>query len=157
MENYIQTTTKLYVAVNTEGKIVNDNDFKWLGPAFALSDTKVIAENGEVVENYALHIDEDFNKQGAFSILNCNKITAAYIAKRYCEQHHISPMKRSWLYRNNYENVYQVVDAENVEYHFHIARTYFEDGRSRDHSGIYISIRNKEKYKFIDITNINDL
>ena len=157
MENYIQTATKLYVAVNTEGEIVNSNDFKGLGPAFALDDTKVIMENGEVVENYALHIDEDFNKQGAFSILNCSKITAAHVARRYCEKNHISPMKRSWLYRNHYENVYQVVDTKNVEYHFHIARSYYEDGRPRDYSGAYISIRNKDKYKFIDITNINDL
>ena len=157
MENYIQKTTKLYVAVNTEGEIVNDNDFKGLGPAFALEDTKVIAENGEVVKNYALHIDYDFNKQGAFNILNCSKITAAHIAKRYCEQHHISPMKRSWLYRNNYENIYQVVDINDVEYHFHIARAYYEDGKPRDYSGAYISIRNKDKYKFIEITNINDL
>ena len=157
MENYIQTTTKLYVAVNTKGEIVNDNDFKGLGPAFALEDTKVIIENGEVVENYALHIDEDFNKQGAFSILNCRKITAARIARLYCEKHNITHIKHAWLYYNNYENVYQVVDINNVEYHFHIARTYYEDGRTRDHSGAYISIRNKDKYKFVDITNINDL
>ena len=157
MENYIQTVTKLYVAVNTKGEIVNSNDFKGLGPAFALDDTKVIIENGEVVENYALHIDEDFNKQGAFSILNCSKITAAHIARRYCEQHHISPTKRSWLYRNNYENIYQVIDAENVEYHFHISRAYYEDGTSREHIGSYISIRNKDKYKFVNIININDL
>ena len=157
MENYIKTTTKLYVAVNTEGEIVNSNDFKGLGPAFALSDTKVIAENGEVVENYALHIDEDFNKQGAFSILNCRKITAAYIAKRYCEKHDITPAKHAWLYYNNYENIYQVVDINNVEYHFHISRAYHEDGSPREYSGAYISIRNKDKYKFIDITNINDL
>lgn len=149
--------TTLYVAVNENGEIVNNNDFKGLGPAFALEDTKVIAENGEVVENYALHIDEDFNKQGAFSILNCSKITAAHIAKRYCGQHHISPMKRSWLYRNNYENVYQVVDINDVEYHFHISRAHYEDGAPRENVGAYISIRNKEKYKFIEITNINDL
>lgn len=157
MENYIKTTTKLYVAVNTEGEIVNSNDFKGLGPAFALEDTKVIIENGEVVENYALHIDEDFNKQGAFSILNCRKITAATIGRLYCEKHDITPIKHGWLYYNNYENIYQVVDAENVEYHFHITRTYFEDGRPRDYDGVYISINRKEKYKFIDITNINDL
>lgn len=157
MENYIKMATKLYVAVNEKGEIVNSNDFKGLGPAFALEDTKVIAENGEIVENYALHIDEDFNKQGAFSILNCSKITAAHIAKRYCGQHHISPMKRSWLYRNNYENVYQVVDINDVEYHFHISRAYHEDGSPREYSGAYISIRNKDKYKFVDITNINDL
>ena len=157
MENYIQTTTKLYVAVNTKGEIVNDNDFKGLGPAFALEDTKVIMENGEIVENYALHIDYDFNKQGAFSILNCRKITAARIARLYCEKHDITPIKHGWLYYNNYENLYQVVDINNVEYHFHIARTYYEDGRTRDHSGAYISIRNKDKYKFVDITNINDL
>ena len=157
MGNYIQTTTKLYVAVNAEGEIVNSNDFKGLGPVFALADTKVIIENGEVVENYALHIDEDFNKQGAFSILNCSKMTAARIARLYCEKHDITPIKHGWLYYNNYENVYQVVDAQNVEYHFHIARTYYEDGRTRDHSGAYISIRNKDKYKFVDITNINDL
>ena len=84
MENYIQTTTKLYVAVNTEGEIVNSNDFKGLGPAFALEDTKVIMENGEIVENYALHIDYDFNKQGAFSILNFSKMTAARIASFFC-------------------------------------------------------------------------
>ena len=157
MEKLFNENTKLYVAVNTEGKIVNSNDFKGLGPAFALSDTKVIAENGEVVENYALHIDEDFNKQGAFSILNCSKMTAARIARLYCEKHDITPAKHAWLYYNNYENIYQVVDINNVEYHFHIARAYYEDGRSRDHSGIYISIRNKEKYKFIDITDINSL
>ena len=157
MENYIKTTTKLYVAVNTEGEIVNNNDFKGLGPAFALEDTKVIMENGEVVENYALHIDEDFNKQGAFSILNCSKMTAARIGKIYCEKHDITPIKHGWLYYNNYENVYQVVDINNVEYHFHIARTYYEDGRPRDYSGAYISTRNKDKYKFVDITNINDL
>ena len=157
MENYIKTTTKLYVAVNAYGEIVNNNDFKGLGPAFALEDTKVIIENGEVVENYALHIDEDFNKQGAFSILNCRKINASRIARLYCEKHDITPAKHAWLYYNNYENVYQVVDINNVEYHFHIARSYYEDGRPRDYSGAYISIRNKEKYKFIDITNINDL
>ena len=28
MENYIKTTTKLYVAVNENGEIVNGNDFK---------------------------------------------------------------------------------------------------------------------------------
>lgn len=149
--------TTLYVAVNENGEIVNNNDFKDLGPAFALEDTKVIIENGEVVENYALHIDEDFNKQGAFSILNCSKITAAHIARRYCEKNHISPMKRSWLYRNHYENIYQVVDVNNVEYHFHIARAYYEDGALREYFGAYISIRNKDKYQFIDITNINDL
>lgn len=157
MENYIQTTTKLYVAVNTEGKIVNDNDFKGLGPAFALEDTKVIMKNGEIVENYALHIDYDFNKQGAFSILNCSKITAAMLAKKYCEKHNITPVKHSWWYRDSTENIYQVVDAENVEYHFHITRTYFEDGRPRDCDGVYISINRNEKIKFIDITNINDL
>ena len=157
MENYIKMATKLYVAVNEKGEIVNSNDFKDLGPAFALEDTKVIIENGEVVENYALHIDEDFNKQGAFSILNCSKITAAHIARRYCEKNHISPMKRSWLYRNHHENIYQVVDVNNVEYHFHIARAYHEDGAFREYFGAYISIRNKDKYKFIDITNINDL
>ena len=157
MENYIKTTTKLYVAVNTEGKIVNDNDFKGLGPAFALEDTKVIIENGEVVENYALHIDEDFNKQGAFNILNCRKINASRIARLYCEKHDITPAKHAWLYYNNYENIYQVVDSKNVEYHFHISRAYHEDGSPREYSGAYISIRNKEKYKFVDITNINDL
>lgn len=157
MENYIQAATKLYVAVNAEGEIVNSNDFKGLGPAFALEDTKVIMENGEVVENYALHIDENFNKQGAFSILNCSKITAAMLARRYCERHHISPMKRSWLYRNNYENVYQVVDINDVEYHFHISRAYYEDGRLRDFSGAYISIRKGQKIEFIQITNINNL
>ena len=157
MENYIKMATKLYVAVNEKGEIVNSNDFKDLGPAFALEDTKVIIENGEVVENYALHIDEDFNKQGAFSILNCSKITAAHIARRYCEKNQISPMKRSWLYRNHYENIYQVVDVNNVEYHFHIARAYHEDGAFREYFGAYISIKNKNKYKFIDITNINDL
>lgn len=149
--------TTLYVAVNENGEIVNNNDFKRLGPAFALDDTKVIIESGEVVENYALHIDEDFNKQCAFSILNCSKITAAHIARRYCEKNHISPMKRSWLYRNHYENIYQVVDINNVEYHFHISRAYYEDGTSREHVGAYISIRNKDKYKFVNITNINDL
>ena len=157
MENYIKMETKLYVAVNENGEIVNSNDFKGLGPAFALEDTKVIAENGEAVENYALHIDEDFNKQGAFSILNCSKITAAHIAKRYCEQHHISPMKRSWLYQNNYENIYQVVDINDVEYHFHISRAYHEDVSPREHIGAYISIRKENEYKFIEITNINDL
>ncbi len=157
MENYIKTTTKLYVAVNENGEIVNNNDFKGLGPAFALEDTKVIMENGEVVENYALHIDEDFNKQGAFSILNCCKINASRIARLYCEKHDITPAKHAWLYYNNYENIYQVVDTKNVEYHFHIARSYYEDGRPREDSGAYISIRNKDKYKFIDITNINSL
>lgn len=157
MENYIKTTTKLYVAVNTEGEIVNSNDFKRLGPAFALEDTKVIMENGEIVKNYALHIDEDFNKQGTFSILNCRKITAATMGKLYCEKHDITPIKHGWLYYNNYENIYQVIDAENVEYHFHINRTYYEDGTPRDDCGVYISINRKEKYKFIDITNINDL
>jgi hypothetical protein len=157
MENYIQTETKLYVAVNAEGEIVNSNDFKGLGPAFADTDTKVRMENGEVVENYALHVDYDFNKQGAFSILNCNKITAAMIAKRYCEKHHISPVKRSWLYRDNDENLYQVVDIDDVEYHFHIARSYFNNGSLRDYYGAYISIRKEDKIKFIEITNINDL
>lgn len=148
---------KLYVAVNTEGKIVNNNDYKKLGPTFALEDTKVIMKNGEIVENYALHIDQNFNKQGAFSILNCRKITAANIGRLYCEKHDITPMKHGWLYYNHYENIYQVVDINNVEYHFHIARTYYEDGRPREDSGAYISIRNKDKYKFIDIANINDL
>lgn len=157
MENYIQTATKLYVAVNVNGEIVNSNDFKDLGPAFALTDTKVRMENGEVIENYALHIDYDFNKQGAFSILNCSKINAAMIAKRYCENNHISPVKRSWLYCDNYENVYQVVDIDDVEYHFHIARAYYEDGRPRDCYGAYISIKKENKYKFIEVTNINDL
>ena len=157
MENYIKTTTKLYVAVNAYGEIVNNNDFKKLGPAFALEDTKVIAENGEIVENYALHIDYDFNKQGAFSILNCSKITAAKIARLYCEKHDITPIKHAWLYYNNYENIYQVVDDQDVEYHFHITRAYYEDGRPRDYDGVYISINRNEKYKFIDITNINDL
>ena len=36
MENYIKTTTKLYVAVNENGEIVNGNDYKDLGPVFAL-------------------------------------------------------------------------------------------------------------------------
>lgn len=158
MENYIQTATKLYVAVNVEGKIVNSNDSKELGPAFAMTDTKVRIEDGMVVENYALHIDEDFNKQGAFSILNCSKITAAMIARRYCENNHISPVKKSWLYRNNYENAYQVVDVDNVEYRFHISRAYYEDGRPRDLFGAYISIKNnKGDISFMDITNVNDL
>ena len=91
MENYIKMATKLYVAVNEKGEIVNSNDFKDLGPAFALEDTKVIIENGEVVKNYALHIDYNFNKQGAFSILNCSKITAAKIARLYCEKHDLLP------------------------------------------------------------------
>ena len=159
MENYIQAATKLYVAVNVEGEIVNSNDFKELGPAFAMTDTKVRTEmeNGEVVENYALHIDSNFDKQGAFSILNCNKITAAILARRYCENNHISPVKKSWLSCNNYENIYQVVDIDNVEYHFHISRAYYEDGRLRDFFGAYISIRKEDKIKFIEITNINDL
>lgn len=160
MINYIKTATKLYVAVNAEGEIVNSNDFKNLGPAFALADTKVkMDENGEVVENYALHIDDNFNKQGAFDISNCTKITAAMLAKRYCENNHISPVKRSWLYRDNDENCYQVVDADDVEYHFHIARSWFDyDGGPRDHYGAYISIKNnKGKISFIDITNLNDL
>lgn len=158
MENYIQAATKLYVAVNVKGEIVNSNDFKELGPAFAMTDTKVRMENGEVVEDYALHIDYDFNKQGAFSILDCNKITAAILARRYCENNHISPVKKSWLYRNNYENVYQVVDIDNVEYHFHISRAYYEDGRPRDLFGAYISIKNnKGDTSFIEIANINDL
>ena len=157
MENYIQAATKLYVAVNVEGEIVNSNDFKGLGPAFALEDTKVIMENGEIVKNYALHIDYDFNKQGAFSILNCRKITAATIGKLYCEKHDITPIKHGWLYYNNYENVYQVVDINDVEYHFHISRAHYEDGSPREDVGAYISIKKKEKYKFIDITNINDL
>ena len=95
MEKLFNGNTKLYVAVNTEGEIVNGNDYKDLGPAFALEDTKVIMENGEIVENYALHIDEDFNKQGAFSILNCRKMTAAMLAKKYCEKHNIIPVRRS--------------------------------------------------------------
>ena len=158
MENYIQAATKLYVAVNVKGEIVNSNDLKELGPAFAMTDTKVRIEDGVVVENYALHIDEDFNKQGAFSILNCSKITAAMIARRYCENNHISPVKKSWLYRDNYENVYQVVDINNVEYHFHISRAYYEDGRQKETFGAYISIKNnKGDISFINITNINDL
>lgn len=158
MENYIQAATKLYVAVNVKGEIVNSNDLKELGPAFAMTDTKVRIEDGVVVENYALHIDEDFNKQGAFSILNCSKITAAMIARRYCENNHISPVKKSWLYRDNYENVYQVVDINNVEYHFHISRAYYEDGRQKETFGVYISIKdNKGDISFINITNINDL
>lgn len=157
MENYIQSVTKLYVAVNVNGEIVNSNDFKELGPAFALSDSKVRMEDGKVVEEYALHIDSDFNKQGAFSILGCNKITAAMLARRYCENNHISPIKRSWLHCNNYENVYQVVDIDNVEYHFHISRAYYADGKPRDIYGAYISIKKGEEIKFIKITNINDL
>ena len=157
MENFLYQATNLYVAVNSEGEIVNNNDSKNLGPAFALDDTKVIMKNGEVVENYALHIDSDFNKQGAFSILNCSKMTAAAFARRYCENNYISPVRRSWLYRNNYENVYQVIDINNVVYHFHIARTYYEDGRLRDFSGAYVSIRKGEKIEFIQITNINNL
>lgn len=157
MENYIQTATKLYVAVNVEGEIVNSNDSKELGPVFAMTDTKVRIEDGVVVENYALHIDEDFNKQGAFSILNCSKITAAMIARRYCENNHISPVKKSWLRCNNYENVYQVVDIDNVEYHFHISRAYYEDGKQRDFFGAYISIKKENKITIMDVTNINDL
>lgn len=161
MENYIQTATKLYVAVNVEGEIVNSNDFKELGPAFARTDTKVMMrmENEKAVENYyALHIDHNFNKQGAFDISNCTKITAAIIAKRYCENNHISPVKRSWLYQDNDENCYQVVDADGVEYHFHIARAWFDDGSPRDHYGAYISIKNnKGNISFINITNINNL
>ena len=157
MEKLFNGNTKLYVAVNENGEIVNDNDFKGLGPAFALDDTKVRMENGEVVENYALHIDYNFNKQGAFSILNCSKMTAARMARLYCEKHDITPIKHGWLYYNNYENVYQVVDINDVEYHFHISRAHYEDGTPRDDCGVYISINRKEKYKFIDITNINDL
>ena len=157
MENYIQAATKLYVAVNVNGEIVNSNDFKGLGPAFALTDTKVIIENGEVVKNYALHIDYNFNKQGAFNILNCSKITAAMLARKYCENNHISPVKRLWLHCNNYENVYKVVDINNVEYCFHINRAYYEDGRPICDDGVYISIKKEDKYKSIDITNINDL
>lgn len=55
MEKLFNGNTKLYVAVNENGESVNDNDFKGLGPAFALEDTKVIIENGEIVKNYALH------------------------------------------------------------------------------------------------------
>lgn len=157
MENYIQAATKLYVAVSVEGEIVNSNDFKELGPAFEMTDTKVRIEDGVVVENYALHIDYNFNKQGAFSILNCSKITAAMLARRYCENNHISPMKRSWLRCNNYENIYQVVDINNTEYHFHISRAYYADGKPRDIYGAYISIKKGEEIKFIKITNINDL
>lgn len=157
MENYIQAETKLYVAVNVEGEIVNSNDFKGLGPAFAVTDTKVIMENGEVIGNYALHIDYNFNKQGAFNISNCNKITAAMLARKYCENNHISPIKKSWLRYNNYENVYQVVDINNVEYHFHISRAYYEDGKQRDFFGAYISIKKENKITIMDVTNINDL
>lgn len=157
MENYIQAATKLYVAVNVEGEIVNSNDFKGLGPAFALEDTKVIMENGEIVKNYALHIDYDFNKQGAFSILNCRKITAATIGKLYCEKHDITPIKYGWLYYNNYENVYQVVDINDVEYHFHISRAHYEDGSPREDVGAYISIKKENDIKIIEIININDL
>jgi hypothetical protein len=157
MENYIKTATKLYVAVNVNGGIVNSNDSKDLGPAFAMTDTKVRIENGEVVENYALHIDYDFNKQGAFSILGCSKITAAMIARRYCENNHISPVKKSWLYCDNYENVYQVVDIDNVEYNFHISRAYYEDGKQREFFGAYVSIKKGNDIKIMEITNINDL
>ena len=89
--------------------------------------------------------------------MNCSKITAATIGKLYCEKHDITPIKHGWLYYNNYENVYQVVDINDVEYHFHISRAHYEDGSPREDVGAYISIRNKDKYKFIDITNINDL
>lgn len=157
MENYIKMATKLYVAVNVDGEIVNSNDFKELGPAFASTDTKVRMENEEIVENYALHIDYNFNKQGAFNILNCSKITAAMLAKRYCENNHISPVKKSWLHCGNYDNIYQVVDIENVEYHFHISRAYYEDGRPKDIFGAYISIKKENKIKTIEVTNINDL
>lgn len=157
MRDFIKPVTRLYVAVNFSGEIVNSNDFKELGPAFALSDSKVRMEDGKVVEEYALHIDYDFNKQGAFSILDCSKITAEMIAKRYCEKHHISPISRSWRYRDNDENLYQVVDANNVEYHFHISRAHYADGKPRDIYGAYISIKKGEEIKFIKITNINDL
>lgn len=158
MINYIQAATKLYVAVNSKGEIVNSNDFNGLGPAFALDDTKVrMDENGGVVENYALHMDYNFNKQGAFNILGCSKITAAMIARRYCENNHISPMKRSWLYRNNYDNIYQVIDINNVQYNFHISRSYYEDGRLKEFSGAYVSVKKGKEIKIIEITNINNL
>jgi hypothetical protein len=50
-----------------------------------------------------------------------------------------------------------VVDENNVEYHFHICRAYYADGKPRDIYGVYISIKKGEEIKFIEITNINDL
>ena len=158
MMNIKTPLTTLCVAVNSNGEIVNDNDSKGLGPAFELTNTKVrIDENGEMVDNYALHIDADFNKQGAFSILNCRKITAEILARRYCENNYIWPIKKSWLYRNNYDNIFQVVDVNNVEYNFHISRAYYADGIQKEIFGAYVSIKKENKITMIEITNLNDL
>ena len=116
-------------------------------------------EDGKTVEEYASSVASGDKCRGYFDIVNCKKFTAEMFAKKYCNKHNITPIKRSWFCRDWDQNVYEVVDANNVEYRFFISRaTCSEDGELLSTSyGAYIGIRKEREIKFIEITNINDL
>lgn len=159
MINFKTPSTILYVAVNGDGVIVNDNDFRHLGPVFAHSDTKVrIDANGNTVEKYALHIDDNGGKQGAFDILGYKLVDAMGLAKAYCTKHSIEVASRRWIERSHWRNTYEVVDTNGTEYHFHLSRAYDSDGRCVDWDCVYVSTSKDGVISFgKNIINIREL
>lgn len=160
MINFKAPSINLYVAIKADGTIVNDNDIRHLGPVFSLGDTKVrVDENGETAEKYALHIDDNGGKQGAFDILGCKLISAMDLAKTYCTKHNIDVASKKWIERSNWRNTYEVVDANGTEYHFHLSREYEPNGNHICWEWVYVSTENKDGKIAVgrNITNIRDI
>lgn len=159
MENFRTPSITLYVGVKADGTIANDNDIRYLGPVFALADTKMcIDANGDTVEKYALHIDDNGGKQGAFDIRDCELMSAMGLAKAYCTKHSIEVASRRWIERSNWRNTYEVVDTNGVEYHFHLSRAYEPNGRLADWDCVYVSCDKGGKISLgKNITNIRDI
>ena len=146
-------TQTLYVAVNNNGVIVNDNDIRNLGPVFTYADVKV-----GIDQKYALHIDENGGKQGAFDILDCQLVGAASLAKIYCTKHSIEIASRCWVERDNWRNTYEVVGTDGVEYHFHLSRGYDCYGRQVGWDFVYISTKKDGEISIgQNITSIGDI
>jgi hypothetical protein len=148
----LKNATTLYVAVSANGTIVNDNDIRALGPVFQYTDTKI---NGD--RHYALHIDANGLKQGAFDIKDCQLVSASTFAKLYCEKHGIAVASHSWVERTYWRNTYEVVDTNGVEYHFTLSRAYEPDGRCACWDCVYISTKKDGEISIGDeITNIHE-
>ena len=132
----LTTATTLYVAVDANGVIVNDNDHRYLGPVFQYSDTKMTVDR-----HYALHIDENGLKQGAFDISDCHLVGAPALAKAYCKKHSIEVASHDWVERTYWRNTYEVIGTDGVEYHFHLSRGYDCYGRRVDWDFVYMSTK----------------
>lgn len=159
MINFKPPAVTLYIGVKADGTIVNDNDTCRLGPVFTLAETKKCVDKNNTVENYALHMGYNGYPQGAFDIKECQLLNASAFARMYCEKHGISVASRNWVERTYWHNIYEVVDTNGTEYHFHLSREYKSNGAFTDWEWVYVSICSEEDGIVLgsNVTNIRDI